>query len=167
MVDGAWRGNDKLQFVHEKVAGRALQRDWFRRTMEPQLVATGTVTSGGPPQVATGTPHRPFSRFDNEELMGELLGTGSGDPLRWSAARIEQALGGLSYPDDHMSVDCLLDAPDLLRAFVPVAHALSGIRQGLTARALDMIDQMEPGFRQRILAEAKRWDDEDDETWAV
>ena len=98
--------------------------------------------------------------------MGELLDTGSGDPLRGSAARIEQALAGLSYYDDHMSVECLLDAPDLLRAFVPVAHALSGIREGLTARALDMIDQMEPGFQRRILAEAKRWDD-DDEVWAV
>lgn len=110
---------------------------------------------------------RPFNRFDHEELMGELLETGSGDPLRWSVARIEQALGGLSYPDDHMSQECLLDAPDLLRAFVPVAHALSGIREGLTARALDMIDEMKPGFQQRILAEAKRWDDDDDETWAV
>jgi hypothetical protein len=110
---------------------------------------------------------RTFNRFDHEELMGELLETGSGDPLRWSAARIEQALAGLSYYDDHMSVQCLLNAPDLLRAFVPVAHALSGIREGLTARALDMIDEMKPGFQQRILAEAKRWDDDDDETWAV
>jgi hypothetical protein len=110
---------------------------------------------------------RTFNRFDHEELMGELLETGSGDPLRWSVARIEQALGGLSYPDDHMSAECLLDAPDLLRAFIPVAHALSGIREGLTARALDMIDEMKPGFQQRILAEAKRWDDDDDEAWAV
>ena len=110
---------------------------------------------------------RPFNRFGHDELIGELMETGSGDPLRWSAARIERALGGLSYPDDHMSVDCLLDVPDLLRAFIPVAHALSGIRQQLTARALETIDRTEPAFRQRILADAKRWDDEEDEIWAV
>jgi hypothetical protein len=110
---------------------------------------------------------RQFSRIGHDELMGELLEAGSGDPLRWSAARIEQALGGLSYHDDYMSVECLLDAPDLLRAFVPVAHALSAIREELTARALDLIDQMEPEFQRRILAEAKRWDDDDDEAWAV
>ena len=110
---------------------------------------------------------RPFSRFGRDELMGELMETGSGDPLRWSAARIERALGGLSCPDDHTSVDCLLDVPDLLRAFIPVAHALSGIRQQLTARALGAVDRAEPGFRQRILAEAKRWDAEEDQIWAV
>ncbi|MGE2736082.1 NUDIX hydrolase [Mycolicibacterium vaccae] len=37
----------ELRFAHEQVAGRPLQRDWFRRIMEPQLVATGTVTSRG------------------------------------------------------------------------------------------------------------------------
>ena len=63
-------------------------------------------------------------------------------------------------------MECLLDAPDLLRAFVPVAHALSGIRE-LTARALDMIGEMEPVFQRRILAEVKRWDDDADEPWAV
>lgn len=114
----------------------------------------------------TSPQGRPFNRFDHEELMGELLETGCGDPLRWSVARIEQALGGL-YFDDHVSVDCLLDVPDLLRAFVPVAHALSGIREELTARALDMIGEMEPAFQRRILAEAKRWDDDEGEPWAV
>ncbi|MGV0838464.1 NUDIX hydrolase [Mycolicibacterium thermoresistibile] len=37
----------ELRMAHEQVAGHALQRDWFRRTMEPQLVATGTMASGG------------------------------------------------------------------------------------------------------------------------
>ena len=110
---------------------------------------------------------RPFNRFDHEELMWELVESGCGDPLRWSVARIEQALDGSSYLDEHMSVECLLDAPDLLRAFVPVAHALSGIREEITARALNMIDEMEPAFRRRVVAEAKRWDDDDAEPWAV
>ena len=33
----------ELRLAHEAIAGRELQRDTFRRTMEPQLVATGTI----------------------------------------------------------------------------------------------------------------------------
>ena len=36
----------QLRLTHEAVAGRTLQRDTFRRTMEPQLDATGTMTEG-------------------------------------------------------------------------------------------------------------------------
>ncbi|BBX66590.1 NUDIX hydrolase [Mycolicibacterium psychrotolerans] len=36
-----------LWLVHQQVAGRELQRDWFRRTMEPQLVAAGILTRRG------------------------------------------------------------------------------------------------------------------------
>ena len=45
----------ELRLAHEKVAGHPLQRDWFRRTMEPQLVPTG--------QVAAGTRGRPAELF--------------------------------------------------------------------------------------------------------
>jgi hypothetical protein len=34
----------------------------------------------------------PFDDYDHRELLDELLETGTGDPLRWSATRIEQAL---------------------------------------------------------------------------
>jgi ADP-ribose pyrophosphatase YjhB (NUDIX family) len=44
-----------LRLAHEKVAGHSLQRDWFRRTMEPQLAPTGAV--------ATGTRGRPAELF--------------------------------------------------------------------------------------------------------
>lgn len=37
----------ELRQAHEAVAGLPLQRDWFRRTMKPQLIATGTTTSRG------------------------------------------------------------------------------------------------------------------------
>jgi ADP-ribose pyrophosphatase YjhB (NUDIX family) len=37
----------ELRQAHEAVAGHALQRDAFRRTMEPHLGATGATTSGG------------------------------------------------------------------------------------------------------------------------
>jgi ADP-ribose pyrophosphatase YjhB (NUDIX family) len=37
----------QLRGAHEALAGRELQRDWFRRTMEPQLEATGTTVAAG------------------------------------------------------------------------------------------------------------------------
>jgi 8-oxo-dGTP diphosphatase len=36
----------ELRLAHEAVAGQRLQRDTFRRTMEPNLVTTGRMTSG-------------------------------------------------------------------------------------------------------------------------
>jgi 8-oxo-dGTP diphosphatase len=36
----------ELRLAHEAIAGHGLQRDWFRRTMEPQLVPTGAVAAG-------------------------------------------------------------------------------------------------------------------------
>lgn len=48
----------QLRLAHEQVAGRSLQRDWFRRTMEPQLVATGETASGG-----RGRPAELFRRL--------------------------------------------------------------------------------------------------------
>lgn len=37
----------QLRVAHEQIAGRELQRDWFRRTMEPQLIPTGTTVTHG------------------------------------------------------------------------------------------------------------------------
>jgi hypothetical protein len=37
----------ELRLAHEAVAGASLQRDWFRRTMEPRLEPTGNVVAGG------------------------------------------------------------------------------------------------------------------------
>lgn len=45
----------ELRLAHEHIAGRPLQRDWFRRTMEPQLIPTG--------QMATGARGRPAELF--------------------------------------------------------------------------------------------------------
>ncbi|MBP1819281.1 NUDIX hydrolase [Mycobacterium sp. OAE908] len=47
----------ELRLAHEAVAGRELQRDTFRRTMEPHLVATGAATSG-----TRGRPAEVFRR---------------------------------------------------------------------------------------------------------
>lgn len=47
----------ELRQVHEAIAGRKLQRDRFRRTMEPRLVGTGVVEEN------TGTRGRPAELF--------------------------------------------------------------------------------------------------------
>ncbi|WP_445166979.1 NUDIX hydrolase [Mycolicibacterium sp. Dal123E01] len=46
-----------LQTLHEAIAGKKIQRDKFRRTMEPRLVGTGTM------QENTGTRGRPAELF--------------------------------------------------------------------------------------------------------
>ena len=48
----------ELRIAHEAVAGRALQRDTFRRAMEPRLVPTGTTTAG-----TRGRPAELFRRL--------------------------------------------------------------------------------------------------------
>ncbi|CAJ1501231.1 hypothetical protein [[Mycobacterium] burgundiense] len=93
-----------------------------------------------------------FQDYEHQELLLELLETGNGDPLRWSVARIEQALGGSGPYDEHLSVGSVLDAPELLPEFVPFVHAKSGIRDELTAQALAVIDELGPGYRREVLA---------------
>jgi hypothetical protein len=85
----------------------------------------------------------PFDDRDHRELLLELLDTGTGDPLRWSAARMAQVFTGPC--GEHASLQAVLDVPELLRALVPFAHAQSGIRDELTAEALAVIDEMSPG----------------------
>ena len=103
---------------------------------------------------------------DHRELLSELVDSGSGDPLRWSAFRVDHALGAL-YFDDVWSSDAAPEAPELLRAFIPVAHALSGIRADLTDRALTAVDEAEPAFRQRIAAARRQRDDDEDWGWSA
>ncbi|MGV0833997.1 hypothetical protein [Mycolicibacterium thermoresistibile] len=100
-----------------------------------------------------------FKAYDHEDLLIDLLESGSGDPLRWSAARIRHVLGYWEPYGGHISVRSALDAPALLRAFIPFAHAQSGIRDELTAQALVAIDEMESSYRQYILGRAV-WDDD-------
>lgn len=110
------------------------------------------------PQGARFTP-----RDEYEQLLSEIVDGGTGDPLRWSEYRVRRALDFLSF-DDRWTADVLIDAPALLRVFIPIAHALSGIPSELTDRALAAIGEAEPAFRERMVAEARRWDD--DEDWA-
>jgi hypothetical protein len=77
-----------------------------------------------------------FDRREYDDLLAALLDVAR-DPLRWSAARVGRALGESHYD---VPVELALDAPDLLRAFIPFAHAQSGIRAELTAEALAAVD---------------------------
>lgn len=103
---------------------------------------------------------------DHREMLDELVDSGSGDPLRWSAFRVKHALAYVDVDDVWLNGD-VSDIPDLLRAFIPVAHALSGIRAELTDRALAAVDEAEPGFRERIAAAMRRWDDDEDWDWSA
>jgi hypothetical protein len=54
-------------------------------------------------------------------------------------------------------LEVALDAPDLLRAFIPYAHAQSGIRDGLTAQTLATVDALRSSYKREVLRQAKYW----------
>jgi 8-oxo-dGTP diphosphatase len=64
----------ELRRVHEAVTGRPLQRDWFRRVMEPQLTATG--------RTAGGTRGRPAELFRRKRWTNPSIPR-SRKPLEW------------------------------------------------------------------------------------
>jgi hypothetical protein len=105
---------------------------------------------------ATGSA-APFTDSGHRDLLHELVDTGTGDPLRWSAARAELAIGGTPYIEDSIPLEVVLDAPDLLRAFIPYAHAQSGIRDKLTSRTLAMVDALRSSYKREVLRHAKYW----------
>ena len=57
----------------------------------------------------------PFTDSSHRELLLKLFETGTGDKLRWSAARVERAIGGKLLGWDRIPLEVALDAPDLLR----------------------------------------------------
>ncbi|BBY28163.1 hypothetical protein GCM10023114_58450 [Mycolicibacterium sediminis] len=103
----------------------------------------------------------PFADDDYRDVLLELCESGFGDPLRWSTFRISDILR-LPYHDEHVPLEIALDAPALLRAFVPFAHSRSGIGQDITGDALKTIDDMSRGYRRRLLDDAMVYYDEGD-----
>ncbi len=99
----------------------------------------------------------PFTDSSHRELLLELMETGTGDPLRWSASRVQRAIGGAPYSEDSIPLEVALDAPDLLRAFIPYAHAQSGIRDELTSGTLAMVDALRSSYKREVLSQAKYW----------
>lgn len=97
----------------------------------------------------------PFGDQDYRRLLELCIEEGTGDPLRWSAPRVQQLLTAAVAEDELLVAEAQLDVPELLRAFIPFAHAESGIRQELTAEALAAIDDEADGYRAEVLAQAQ------------
>jgi hypothetical protein len=99
----------------------------------------------------------PFTDPGHREMLLQLFESGTGDPLRWSAIRIERTIGTTPFLEDGIPLEVVLDAPDLLRAFIPFAHAQSGIRDELTTRTLAVIDELRSSYKRKVLREAEYW----------
>ena len=105
----------------------------------------------------------PFDDRDYRKILERCIEGGTGDPLRWSEARVRQLVSTAMY-DDHVPLEVQLDVPELLLAFVPFAHAESGIRQALTAEALTAIDALADHYRAKVVEHARHdgyFDDEE------
>jgi hypothetical protein len=85
-----------------------------------------------------------FDTAEHRDLLDACIEDGTGDPLRWSEVRVENLLTDAAFEEGYASFQSLRDLPDLLRAYIPFAHAEAGIRQELTAEALTAIDNAEP-----------------------
>lgn len=133
-----------------------LQRDWVRDSSAVEPFFTSPLGE-------------PFDDLDHRALLAACIEDGTGDPLRWSAARLTQLLDGAFVDGRVVPVEVQLDAPELLRAFIPFAHAASGVRQEWTIEALAAIDEAADDYRADVLEEARHSDhlgdeDSDDET---
>jgi hypothetical protein len=103
----------------------------------------------------------PFTDIDYRDFLRQLCDTGSGDPWRWSASRISSILrSSISYYD--VPLEIAFDAAALLRAYVPFAHADSGIRRELTDEAIATIDELSLRYRQKLLHDRTDYYDEGD-----
>lgn len=91
---------------------------------------------------------------DHRGLLESLLwyGTdyGPGDPLRWSAVKVEILLDDWIPRKIVAPAEFLAKAPDLLRAFIRFAHAEAELRPDLTDETLAAIDDWEPRYQQTI-----------------
>ncbi len=97
----------------------------------------------------------PFDDVEHHELLDLCIEEGTGDPLRWSAPRLRQLLDAALVYDDVISVQAQQDVPEMLRAYVPFAHAESGIRPELTAGALTAIDDAADDYRTMVRDEGE------------
>lgn len=136
-------------------ASRALLR-WLTRLMPAG--GTNPLVRQWPPDKTAEFCDRflrsPAGRsFDDRQHRAVLLRcaqSGTGDPSRWSETRLTRLLQASPGADDAVSVEVRLDLPDMLRAFVPFAHAESGIRDELTAEALAAIDGSAEQYRTSV-----------------
>ncbi|GLP77525.1 hypothetical protein TUM20983_46350 [Mycobacterium antarcticum] len=95
----------------------------------------------------------PFGDVDYRDFLRQLCETGCCDPGRWSVNRLWWILDK-PFPDHDVPLEIALDAPALLRAYIPFAHAHNGIRQELTDDAIASIDEMSLGYKRQLVARA-------------
>nr|WP_313777627.1 DUF6398 domain-containing protein [Mycobacterium sp.] len=97
---------------------------------------------------------KPFDDPDHRDLLESLLwyGTdyGPGDPLRWSAVRVEILFGDWLPRKVIAPAGHLAKVPGLLRAYIGFAHTEAGIRADLTDEALDTIEACAPQYLRGI-----------------
>lgn len=97
---------------------------------------------------------RPLDDADHRDLLDSLLwyGTdyGPGDPLRWSAVRVEILFEDWLPRKIVAPAEYLAKAPELLRAFVRFAHNESGLSAELTDETLAAIELSAPGYQEVI-----------------
>jgi hypothetical protein len=99
----------------------------------------------------------PFGDVHHRQLLDVCIEEGTGDPLRWSAPRLRQLLEGPVGYDQTVPLEVQLDLPELLGAFVPYAHAHSGIRLELTTEALAAIAEAADDYRAAVINTAGKF----------
>lgn len=91
---------------------------------------------------------------DNRGLLESLLwygiDYGAGDPLRWSAPKVEILLDDWIPRKIIAPAKYLAKAPELVRAFVRFTHAEIGLRSDLTEETVAAINASEPHYQQVI-----------------
>jgi Domain of unknown function (DUF6398) len=91
---------------------------------------------------------------DNRGLLESLLwygiDYGAGDPLRWSAPKVEILLDDWIPRKIVAPAKYLAKAPELVRAFVRFTHAEIGLRSDLTEETVAAINASEPHYQQVI-----------------
>ena len=101
------------------------------------------------------SPHgQPFDNGECREMLDNLLWFGTdfavGDPMRWSAVRVEMLLDDWVPRKIVAPVGDLMAVPSLLRAYVRFAHDEVGIRAELTDEVLAAVDHWEPVYQDTI-----------------
>lgn len=91
---------------------------------------------------------------DHRELVDTLVwygcDYGNGDPMLWSAVRVEILLADWIPRKIVADIDHLAKAPDVLRAFIEFCHAERGISPALTDETLRAVDTWEPEYQETI-----------------
>lgn len=99
------------------------------------------------------------ARFDAQLLLDFQANYGSNQPLRWGSDFTARVLLDL-IPRKVMSPpDGLLMFPTVLRALIPWANSRSGVPDGITQNALEVVDDVEEDFRALVTGDAMEDDD--------